>query len=218
MNMDSEKKPRTKVDAKKAAKAFFREGKSLKQSFMEAGLSETQSSKGKALLTERAHLMKAFKAEHTRQIKRLQLVGQSMDGEAQTDFVRGTLVDVAVSGKGSERVAAASWLGKDRRVNLFAPDNAIGIYQLQVPSGWEGRYVTTPTIDAEEIPPALTQDFLESLPKQDGMITMSSFEPRKLESGTVEIPKHMPAEPEPIPEPVKTPTTNHLEDDYETLR
>jgi len=69
--MASAKKQRTKIDAKKAARSFYREGKTLKQSLMDGGLTETQSKKSKAILTERAHLMKAFKAEHERQIKKL---------------------------------------------------------------------------------------------------------------------------------------------------
>jgi len=186
--MDSKKKSRTKTDAKKAAKAFYREGKTLKQSFTEAGFSETQSSKGKALLTERAHLMRAFKAENERQIKRLQLVGQSMDGEAQTDFVRGTLVDVAIGGKGSERVAAASWLGKDRRCNLFQPDTQIGLFQLQVPSGWESRYLTTEPDAVAQILPA-------------------TFEPAALDSGRVVVPDVVATkDEEPIPAVVQPPS------------
>jgi hypothetical protein len=171
---------------------------SLKAALVDAGCSETQAGKGKALLTERAHLMKAFKAEHEKQIKRLQLVGQSMDGEGQTDFVRGTLVDVAANGKNeSSRVAAASWLGKDRRTNLVVPDSSVSLYQLQVPSEWADRCLSTPpTIDAVEIKDAVALE--------NGQLTLNSFSPAKLASGTVTVPATIPTTPEPVPVPPTT--------------
>jgi len=198
--MDSEKKPQKRVDAKQAARDYFKGGKTFKQALMDAGATETQARKGKALLVERPQLMKAFQKERTLQIRRLQILGQSMDAEGQADFVRGTLTDVAISGKGNERVAAASWLGKDRKTGfMFQPDNVVSLYQLQVPSEWADRYIATPTIDAIEVKDAVAQESLESLPKQDGMITLSSFSPCQLKSGKVEVPTTMPVEPEPMP-------------------
>jgi hypothetical protein len=193
--MPDTKKSAKRIDAKRAAQNYYKRGMSFKAALVDAGATETQASKGKGLLTERAHLMRAFKSESERQIKRLQLVGQSMDGEGQTDFVRGTLMDVAVSGKGSERVAAASWLGKDKRCNLFAPDNAVNLYSLQIPATFESRYLsTTPTIDAEEITDAVAQ--------ADGMLTLNSFSPAKLASGTVTVPATIPTPQEPVPVPI----------------
>jgi len=220
--MDSEKKPRKKIDAKKAARSFYREGKTLKQSLMDGGLTETQAKKGRAILSEKAHLMKAFKAEHKKQIAKLQLLGQAMNNEELESFTLGTLVDVAANGKskGSERVAAASWLGKSKKLNLFAPDQAIGIYNLQIPAEWQDRYLTTPTIDAIEVN-AVAPESLEGLPKTpDGFITLNSFQPRlfenlprKLESGKITVPTTMPTtEPEPIPATVPSPETERQYD------
>src|SRR5215472_11812890 len=219
-----EKKPRRKIDPKRAAKAFYCEGKTLKESFIEGGLTETQARKGKALLTERVNLMKAFKAEHKKQIAKLQLLGQAMNNEELESFTLGTLVDVAANGKskGSERVAAASWLGKSKKLNLFAPDQAIGIYNLQIPAEWQDRYLTTPTIDAIGVN-AVAPESLEGLPKTpDGFITLNSFQPRlfenlprKLESGKITVPTTMPTtEPEIIPAVVEPPSPA-IEQQYE---
>lgn len=218
--MTEPKKSTKRIDAKKAAQNYYKRGMTLSESLVDAGASEAQGRKGKALLTERVHLMKAFKAEHAKQIKKLQLLGEAMSNEQLESFTMGTLVDVAASvkSKGSERVAAASWLGKTRKLNLFTPDQAIGLYNLQIPVDWQDRYVSTPTIEGELVQDAVASEPLSDLPEQDGMITLSSFEPRKLESGKIEIPKHMPVtEPEPIPVAVEQPTTNLSEDDYETF-
>lgn len=62
------------------------------------------------------------------------------------------MLDVAASStsKGSERVAAASWLGKSKKLNLFASHNAVTLYSLQVPAEFTDRYITTPVLEAEE--------------------------------------------------------------------
>lgn len=156
--MNSPKQKR-KIDGVKAAKSYFREGKPLSTALREAGASEAQSKKSRGLLFERPYLLKAFQKERA-QMKRLQLLGQSMDAEGQTDFVRGTLTDVAISVKGNERVTAATALGKDRRVNLFTPDTQVGLFSLNVPPGWESRYEIITT----ESPSALSAQGAETIP------------------------------------------------------
>jgi len=210
-----EKKPRRKIDPKRAAKAFYCEGKTLKESFIEGGLTETQARKGKALLTERVNLMKAFKAEHKKQIAKLQLLGQAMNNEELESFTLGTLVDVAANdkSKGSERVAAASWLGKSKKLNLFAPDQAIGIYNLQIPAEWQDRYLSTETIEAVEVlPPAVAQE-APPLP--------ATFVHPALESGKVVVPDALATKEEdsiPVADKPPSPAREFSEDDFETLR
>lgn len=174
---------------------------SFKESLVDAGASPTQASKGKALLLERNGLREAFTAEHKRQLRKLELMGAELSAEQQESVVRGTLLDVVLNEKSAPRVRAAELLGRDRRVNLFTQDTAVGIFNLAIPSGWESRYIsTTPE------PNALAQDTPKGL---------SSFEPRVLESGVIEV--QAPHAEEPLPVAVPSPTTDFSEDDFETL-
>jgi hypothetical protein len=35
-------------------------------------------------------------------------------------------------------------LGQDKELNMFQPDTAVGIFNMQIPSDWADRYITTP--------------------------------------------------------------------------
>jgi hypothetical protein len=189
-----------RIDAKKAAQGYYRQGKSFKQALIDAGASEPQASKGKGLLMERDGLRKAFAAEHKNQLKKLELMGAYLSPEEQENVVRGALVEAVLTEKAAPKVRAAELLGKDKRVAMWTPDTAIGIFNMAIPSGWESRYLTTEPASAEDDP--------KVLPK---------FSPVALPNGRVEISATIPVtEPEPIPVIVPSPTPNHSEDDYET--
>jgi hypothetical protein len=59
------------------------------------------------------------------------------------EAIQTALEDHAVSG-----VRAAELLGKDREVNIWQSDTAIGIFNMPIPQGWESHYLTPETIDA----------------------------------------------------------------------
>ena len=63
---------------------------------------------------------------------------------------------------------------------------------MQIPSGWESRYITTP-----DAPNALAQSEPKVLP--------AKFEPRVLESGVIEIPDKLHTE-ELVPVTVQSPS------------
>jgi len=215
-----------KTNPKAAAKAYY-SGKPLKDSLLEGGYSETQARKGRSLLAERKSLAVEFSKTHDRAVRKMAAMGQAYSPEMRADLVRGRLIDIALDDKSpSASVRSCELLGRDKAVNLFVPDNAVSLYNLQVPAEWADRYISTPTIDAIEVKDAVAPS-LEDLPKTDGMITLSSFEPRpfelprKLESGRVEIPKHMPVvEPETIPAVVEppSPAKEYSPEDFETLK
>lgn len=139
-----------RTDPTAAARKYFREGKSLKASFEEAGYSPAQARKGKALLTERKSLAKAFLRERQRQVRRFAALGNGLTPEEQEALVRGVLVDSALRGEdgsGRGRNRAAELLGRDRRVNMFTADLAVGIVALPVPLEWKDAF--TPSEDAD---------------------------------------------------------------------
>jgi len=223
--MEEKKPAKNKIDYKAVAKDVVSGKKTFKRAFLDAGGSETQSKKGlKGTAVERPALMKAYKAEVAKQMRRLQMLGQEMNPDEQENFIVGTLVDVAsnTKSKGSERAAAVSWMGKSKRVQLFQNDTSVNLFSMQIPSDWQDRYLSTPTIDAIEVKDAVAQKSLEDLPKEDGCITLNSFQPRpfenlprKLESGKITVPTTMPTtEPEIIPAVVEPPSPA-IEQQYE---
>jgi hypothetical protein len=203
--MDSEKKPQKRIDARKAAQNYYKRGMSFKAALVDAGASDNQASKGKALLMERDHLRKAFSAEHKRQLAKLELMGTALSAEEQESVVRGTLLDAVLTEKAAPRVRAAELLGKDRRVNMWQPENAIGIFNMQIPEDWTSRYITT-----SETPDALAQESLPVLP--------AKFEPAALESGRVIVPDALAIkEEEPAVVQPPSPAIEFSDKDFEKL-
>ena len=199
--MTDDKKPaRKKNNRRAAAKAFYKDGLPLKDALIAGNYSATQARKGRGLLAERKSLALAFSKAHDRAVRKMAALGSAYEPSMRADLVRGRLIDLALAdGSPSASVRSCELLGKDKQVNMFTPDTSISLFSMQIPTDWESRYVTTPTIDAIEVKDAVAQESLESLPKQDGMITLSSFSPCQLKSGKVEVPTTMPVEPEPMP-------------------
>lgn len=198
--MTGSTKPK-RINVKAAAQNFYRKNMSFKESLIDAGASPTQASKGKALLLERKALCKAFQKEHERQFRKLELLGGKFSPEERAAFVRGGLMSEAITGKGAPKVRSLELLGRDKEINMFTPDTAIGIFQMQIPSDWESRYLTTEPSAATE-PKVLPAKFVHAA----------------LESGKVEIPDKLHIENESVPVTIPSPTTsNFSEDDFETL-
>jgi len=199
-----EPKPaRKKTNPRAAAKAFYKDGKSLKESLAVGGYSETQVRKGRGLLAERKSLAIEFSKQHDRAVRKMAALGQAYAPEMRADLIRGRLIDIALDDKSpSASVRSCELLGKDKAVNMFQPDTSVNLFSLEIPSGWESRYLTTPVIDAEEIPSAVASKSLDDLPKTDGMITLSSFSAPKLTSGKVVVPDTVPTTPEPVEVPI----------------
>lgn len=193
-----------RIDAKAAARNYLRKGMSFKDSIIAANGSPKQAAKGlKALLSERKALRRAFISERKRQVERLAALGAEIGPELRHDFVLGGLIDSSLRETGAPKIRALELIGREKSLNMFQPEASVGIFNMQIPSGWESRYLTTErSAVAQTEPKVLPAKFVHAA----------------LESGKVEIPDKLHVENEPVPVTVPSPTTsNFSEDDFETL-
>jgi hypothetical protein len=123
-----------KPDPKRAAKAYVRQGRTLKDSFIEAGYSPAQAKKGMGLLAERPGIAKAFAEERQRAVRKLAALGSALTPQEQEHLVRGALLDETLKGDSRQRVRAAELLGKDRRCQFFSPEVEINVAALNMPA------------------------------------------------------------------------------------
>lgn len=117
-------------------KIGIRQGKTLKSAMLDAGWPESLARQGRA----------GIGAVGLRRLLRDKVdIGRSISPEEQEQLVRGGLIQNALTGKDSA-VQSYKLLGQDRRVNMFTPDNQVGIIVL-------GELPKTMEVLANELPP-----------------------------------------------------------------
>ena len=135
-------------------------------------------------------------------MRKLETLGASFSSEEKMRIVNGGLLDSIVKETGAPRVRSIELLGKLKDVGAFTPETQISVFNMQIPSDWESRYLTTePSAVAQTEPKVLPAKFVHAA----------------LESGKVEVPcsTHTVDEP-PLPVAVAEPRTDILsEANYE---
>lgn len=101
------------------------EGKSIRQSMLDAGYAQSTADQGFRAVP--ATVLAIMPKESN-----LVELGRALDTEVQESLVRGRLAYGTIVGS-DKGVLCAKALGSERRVNMFQPDSATGIIVLQVP-------------------------------------------------------------------------------------
>jgi hypothetical protein len=173
-----------------------REGKTIKESLRDAGFSESQAQKGRGKLHQSGYLAKVEGKLAKQEERKLMALGQKFSDEELAQLVIGRLTKGTITGEDAKgSIRSAELLGKTRKLNLFEPEQSVGVFNMQIPAGWEDRYLTTPdtkTIDAEVIEPPKQLDAAPSdvVPNDEaiikpGMIAAKPEAPR----ASVEVPE-----------------------------
>lgn len=148
-------KSKSKIDPKLAAR-LYNEGATLKDSLTQAGMAPTQANKGRFVIDKHRGLRKAFGDLKKRARRQLQILGVSLSPKEIENLVKGSLIDVAVTGedgRGRGQVNASVALGKLRELQMFTPDSSVSVFNLQVPEEWADRYSNPapPMLDAAPV-------------------------------------------------------------------
>lgn len=137
----SETGPNQEKLAGNLERVFTSTGYTLRSALMDAGYSAHKARQGWAAVPKRVVRMLA-----KRGLRYVEL--GEIDAETQEKIVRGRLVHNVLSGT-DKAVMSAKALGSDRRVNMFTPDNQVGIIVLQQPQNVSETALDVPADLAE---------------------------------------------------------------------
>lgn len=109
-----------------AFKRTYAETNSIKQAALSAGYSEHTSNMGLKPLPKQ---LVNYVVNRQRRMDKTAALARLTSAQFQEEFVRGRLIENALAGKDSS-CNSLKLLGQDRRVNMFTPDQQLGIVNV----------------------------------------------------------------------------------------
>jgi hypothetical protein len=130
----TQKKTTPKAKGRKVAEALCN-GSSIKAALVSVGVAEKQARKGMSVIRKRKGLREGYKER----VEELLQTGDMFDPKMRARLLRAALVENVLEGK-DKATQSLKMLGQDNEVNVFQPENVVGMTVIQVPPDWAERF------------------------------------------------------------------------------
>jgi hypothetical protein len=140
--------PRTKKrDFDAMARMFLLNGeKKIGEAMIAGGYPRSSAQRGIASMChgDRDKFRAAVEKKKLKMLGEYAYLGEVLTPEQQLSFVRGKLIDNALSGE-DRAPQSLKMLGQDKRANMFAPESTAGYFILQLPPDFDRGIRPCPT-------------------------------------------------------------------------
>ena len=121
--------PGTKKKHAQLAKDIVQEGMSMKDAMLKAGYSEGSAANLKKFLNTCPGVREAMRKELA--------LWTSENPEHDLGVIRGRLMQIVMTGRDVDAIAAAKVAGQDKRLQMFTPQVQVGILAMPSPMGFK---------------------------------------------------------------------------------